>query len=85
MTSIILSTAFALCAALALVIMAGALYLHILGRRLADVSARLQAAKRAMRLAVEPDDRAARRVEVTKLEREMWGIEKRIRRIESFL
>ena len=84
MTPLIYAT-FVLCLTIGAGVVALALYLHILGRRLADVSARLQAAKRAMRLAVEPDDRVARRVDVTKLEREMWGIEKRIRRIESFL
>ena len=84
MTPLIYAT-FVLCLAIGAGVVALALYLHLLAIRLADVSVRLQLAKRAMRLAVEPDDRVARRVDVTKLEREMWGIEKRIRRIESFL
>lgn len=84
MTPLIYAT-FVLCLAIGAGVVALALYLHLLAIRLADVSVRLQLAKRAMRMAVEPDDRVARRVDVTKLEREMWGIEKRIRRIESFL
>lgn len=84
MTPLIYAT-FVLCLAIGAGVVALALYLHLLAIRLADVSVRLQLAKRAMRMAVEPDDRVARRVDVTKLEREMWGIEKRIRRIKSYL
>lgn len=84
-TPILLSSTFALCTALALVIMAGALYLHLLGRRLADASQRLHVARRSLATATEAHERTAWRTEIGHLETEVATIRERIRRVESFL
>lgn len=84
MTPLIYAT-FILCLAIGAGVVALALYLHILGRRLADVSQRLHVARRNLATADEANTRAAWRTEIGHLETESHAIRDRIRRIESYL
>lgn len=84
MTPIIYAT-FILCLAIGAGVVALALYLHILGRRLADVSQRLHVARRNLANATEAHTRMVWRAEIGHLETEAHAIRERIRRVESYL
>lgn len=83
-TFIIYAT-FILCLAISAGVVALALYLHILGRQLADVSQRLHVARRNLANATEAHERTAWRTEIGHLETEVHAIRERIRRVESYL
>ena len=84
MTPLIYATLI-LCLAIGAGVVALALYLHILGRRLADVSERLHVARRNLATTEEPDVWVAYYIEIGLLETESHAIRERIRRIESYL